>query len=182
MPENFDHHSWFYSKYLKFRRSYEKIWKPYLEHDIAKESCSSKKHLFKWKPRVAIIVTLLQIFSAKKCWPVKFQFLQGNWNCYLKQALVRLKIMIFYNFFFVTNNIGSETSQRLPNESPPQKIFQLALNLFILIDSAIICIYLRNTQLTISLKINAASLIRNTLAITLTNLLKQDLTFPSNTF
>ena len=62
--------------------------------------------------------------------------------------------MSFYNFFFVTNNIGSETSQRLPNESPPQKLFQLALDLFILMDSAIICIYLRNTQLTISLKIN----------------------------
>ena len=90
--------------------------------------------------------------------------------------------MSFYNFFFMTNNIGSEASQRLPNESPPQKIFQLALNLFILMDSAIICIYLRNTQLTISLKINAASMIRNTLGITLTNLLKQDLTFPSNTF
>ena len=44
------------------------------------------------------------------------------------------------------------------------------------------CIYFRNTELTISLKINAVSLIRNTLAIILTNLLKQDLTFSSNTF
>ena len=35
MPENFDHSIWFYKKYLKFRRSYETIWKPYLEHDIA---------------------------------------------------------------------------------------------------------------------------------------------------
>ena len=35
MPENFDHHSWFYKKYLKFRRSYETIWQPYLEHDVA---------------------------------------------------------------------------------------------------------------------------------------------------
>ena len=35
MPENFDHHSWFYRKYLEFRRSYETIWKRYLEHDIA---------------------------------------------------------------------------------------------------------------------------------------------------
>ena len=35
IPENFDHHSWFYRKYLKFWRSYETIWKPYLEHDIA---------------------------------------------------------------------------------------------------------------------------------------------------
>ena len=34
MPENFDHRSWFYKKYLKFRRSYETIRKPYLEHDI----------------------------------------------------------------------------------------------------------------------------------------------------
>ena len=35
IPEHFDHHSWFYRKYLKFWRSYETIWKPYLEHDIA---------------------------------------------------------------------------------------------------------------------------------------------------
>ena len=35
MPENLDHHSLFYKKYLKVRRSYETIWKPYLEHDIA---------------------------------------------------------------------------------------------------------------------------------------------------
>ena len=36
--ENFDHHIWFYRKYLIFRRSYETIWKPYLEYDIAQES------------------------------------------------------------------------------------------------------------------------------------------------
>ena len=35
MPENCDHHSWFYRKCLKFWRSYETIWKPYLEHDVA---------------------------------------------------------------------------------------------------------------------------------------------------
>ena len=35
MPGNFDHHSWFYRKYLEFWCSYEAIWKPYLEHDIA---------------------------------------------------------------------------------------------------------------------------------------------------
>ena len=49
-------------------------------------------------------------------------------------------------------------------------------------DSAIICIHLRNTQPPISLKINAASLTRNTLVIILTNLLKHDLTVSSNTF
>ena len=47
MPENFDHHSWFYKKYLKFRRSCETIRKPYLEHDIVKESCVPEKYLFK---------------------------------------------------------------------------------------------------------------------------------------
>ena len=35
MSENFDHHSGFYSEYLEFPSSYETIWKPYLEHDIA---------------------------------------------------------------------------------------------------------------------------------------------------
>ena len=89
--------------------------------------------------------------------------------------------MSFYNFFFVANRNGSETSQKLPNESPPQKLFQLARDLLILMEYVIICLHLRNT-LPISLKINAASLIRNTLAITLTNLLKQDLTFSPNTF
>ena len=90
--------------------------------------------------------------------------------------------MSFYNFFFVTNCIGSETSQKLQNESPPQKIFQPARDLFILMDSTIIWFYFRNTKPPMSLKINAASLIRNTLVIILTNLLKQDLIFSSNTF
>ena len=49
-------------------------------------------------------------------------------------------------------------------------------------DSAIICIYLRNSQPPISLKITATSLIRNTLVITLTNLLKLKLSFSPNIF
>ena len=101
--------------------------------------------------------------------------------CYLKQAFFRLKNMSFYNFFFVASRIGSDTPQKLPNESPSQTLFQLARDLFISMDSAIICIHLRKTQPPISLKINAASLIRNTLAIILINLLKQGLTFSSNT-
>ena len=51
-----------------------------------------------------------------------------------------------------------------------------------LMDSAIICCHFRNSQLPISLKITAASPIRNTLAITLKFLLKKDLTFSSNIF
>ena len=89
--------------------------------------------------------------------------------------------MIFYNFFFVADHIDSETSKKLPNESPPQKPFQLTRDLLTLMDSAVICMHLRNTQPPISLKINAASMIRNKLAIILTNFLKQDLTFSSNT-
>ena len=50
--------------------------------------------------------------------------------------------MSFYNFFFVANGIGSETSQKLPNESPPQKPFQLARDLSILKD----CNYLHSFQ------------------------------------
>ena len=65
-------------------------------------------------------------------------------TCYFKQALFRLKIMSFYNFFFVDNRIGSETSQKLPNENQPHKLFQLARDLFILMESAIICIHFRN--------------------------------------
>ena len=82
----------------------------------------------------------------------------------------------------MVNRIGSETSQKIPNENASQKPFQLARVLFILMDSAVICIYFRNTQPPISLKINAAFVIRNTLVIILTNLLKQDLTFSSNAF
>ena len=52
----------------------------------------------------------------------------------LKASVVYAKIMSFYNFFFVANRIGLETSQKLPNESPPQ-LFQLAPDLFILTDS-----------------------------------------------
>ena len=47
MPENFDYYSRFYGKYLEFQRSYKAIWKPYLERDIAQESCFPEKYLFK---------------------------------------------------------------------------------------------------------------------------------------
>ena len=57
----------------------------------------------------------------------------------------------------------------------------LVRDLFILMDSAIIWIYFRNSQPPISLTA-AASLFRDTLAITLTDLLKQNLTFSSNNF
>ena len=90
--------------------------------------------------------------------------------------------MCFYNFFFVANRIGSETSQKLPNEIPLQNPFQLARDLFILMESAIICIHFRITKPQISFKINAASLIRSTFTIISTNLLKQDLNSSSNTF
>ena len=70
-----------------------------------------------------------------------------------------------------------EISQTSELKSPPHNFFQLARDLFILMDSAIICIHFRNSQPPISLKITAASLIRKTLVIILTNLLKQDLTF-----
>ena len=49
-------------------------------------------------------------------------------------------------------------------------------------DSAIICLYFRKIHPEISLNITAASLIRNTLAITLTDLLKKDLNFTLNIF
>ena len=51
-----------------------------------------------------------------------------------------------------------------------------------LMDSAIICLHFRKIHPQISLKITAVSLIRNTLAITLTDLLKKYLTFLSNIF
>ena len=54
-----------------------------------------------------------------------------------------------------------------------------------MVDSAIICFHFRKIHLPISLKITAFSLIRNGLAITLitlTDLLKNDLTFLSNIF
>ena len=119
------------------------------------------------------IMTSLISFSSK------YTFLP---NLLLKAGVVQAKNYEFLHFFFGANRIGSETSQKLPNESPIQKLFQLACDLFILMDSAIICIYFRNTQLAISFKMNAASLIRNMLAIILRNLLKQYLTFSSNTF
>ena len=57
----------------------------------------------------------------------------------------------------------------------------LARDLFIFMNPATIWIYFRNSQPLISLAA-AASLFRNILAITLTNLLKQNLTFSSNVF
>ena len=95
----------------------------------------------------------------------------------LNQTLFSIKNLSFYIFFFLANRTGSETSQKLLNQSPPQKMFQLARYLFILMSSAIICIHIGNSQLPISLKITTASLIRNTLAIILTNSLKQGLNF-----
>ena len=41
----------------------------------------------------------------------------------LNQALFRIKILSFYIFFFLANRTGSETSQKIPNQSPPQKCF-----------------------------------------------------------
>ena len=38
-----------------------------------------------------------------------------SFNLLLKAALLRLKIMSFYNFFFVANGISLETSHKLPN-------------------------------------------------------------------
>ena len=57
----------------------------------------------------------------------------------------------------------------------------LAHDLFILMDSAIIWIYFRNNQPSISLTA-AASLFKDTLVITLTSSLKQDLNFSSKIF
>ena len=57
----------------------------------------------------------------------------------------------------------------------------LTRDLFILMDSAITWIYFKNSQPTISLTA-AASLFRATLAITVTNLMKQDLNFSSDIF
>ena len=51
-----------------------------------------------------------------------------------------------------------------------------------LMDSAIICFHFRKIHRPVLLKITAVSLIRNTLAITLTDLLKKDLTFTSISF
>ena len=51
-----------------------------------------------------------------------------------------------------------------------------------LMDSAISCFHFRKIHPPISLKITIISQIRNTLAITLTDLLKKDLNFTSNIF
>ena len=51
-------------------------------------------------------------------------------NLLLRASVVYAKVMSFYIFFFVANCIGSETSQKLPNESPPQKLFQLVFYSF----------------------------------------------------
>ena len=56
-------------------------------------------------------------------------------------------------------------------------MFQLARDLFMLMDLAILCFHFRKLHPPIFLKIIALFLIRNTLAITLTDLLKKDLTF-----
>ena len=55
-------------------------------------------------------------------------------------------------------------------------------DLFILMDYKIVCINFRSSQPAVSLKRTAASLIRETLAITPTNVLKQDLIYYLNTF
>ena len=67
-------------------------------------------------------------------------------NLLLKASAVWAKNYEFLPFFFVANRIGSETSHKLLNQSLSQKLFQLAGDLFILMDSAIICIHFRNTQ------------------------------------
>ena len=48
--------------------------------------------------------------------------------------LLKASVVYAKKFFFVAYRIGLETSQKLPNESPPQ-LFQPAPDLFILTDS-----------------------------------------------
>ena len=112
--------------------------------------------------------------------------------CWLKCVLLRLKIIFSFQYFFLTpDRIRSETlnivflfseTYRLPNSSPPQKVSEAVHDLFILMDSVITNIHYRCKQPPLSLIMpNVIYLIREMFAITLRNLLKQDLTHTSNT-
>ena len=99
-------------------------------------------------------------------------------NIYMKEShwlyFLQIYIVSFYNFFLWPT---VSVQRHLTNT------YQLARDMFIFMDSAIICIHFINIQLPISSKITAAFLIiRNTVVITLTNLLKKDMTFSSKTF
>ena len=83
----------------------------------------------------------------------------------LKASAVEAQNYKFLHFFLLGQLYWLRDISETSEKSPPQKLFQLACDLLILMDSAIICIHFRNTQLTISLKVNATSLIKNTLAI-----------------
>ena len=92
------------------------------------------------RPRV------LQISSTKKVDQLNFIFFKEyfSFNLLLKASVVQAK------------NQSSEISHKLPNLCPPQKIFHLARDLFILIDSVIICSHFENSQPPSSSKTTAA--------------------------
>ena len=146
-----------------------------------------------WKYWVEISHTLMEIslnlkgftdFSYKEMFTSLISFSPRNTfslNLLLKQALFKLKVMSFYNFFLCGQLYRfREISQTSKLKSTAETS---ASTWCIHFDG--LCNYLLSFQkqpATISLKITAASLIRNTLSIISTNLLKQDLNFSSNTY
>ena len=96
-----------------------------------------------------------------------FNFFQGipfHSTCYLKRALFTLN---FVRFFLC---------------GQPYRFRDTSETSDLVSTTAIICFHFRKIHPPISLKITAVSMIRNTLAITLTDLVKKDLTFTSNIF
>ena len=77
-------------------------------------------------------------------------------NLLLKGSVASTKNFEFLQFFL-------RRPTGLVQRHPTNFLFQLARDLFILMNSEIICIHFRNSQLLISFKITPASLIRNTL-------------------
>ena len=94
--------------------------------------------------------------------------------------------MSFQDFFicgqhYWFRDINTLDLTNLTNSNQQQKMSELARDLFILMDPVIICIHFGSNQPPVSLKITTAtSLLKETLAITPTNLLKQDFTYSSN--
>ena len=133
MPENFNHHSSFFRKYLKSQHSYETIWKPYLEHDkivsLNNIYINESHWLYTWqiytvsKSGVEISHRVMEIFSVLK--RLEWQF---DPSCgFFENAPAKEIVNSWFFVTFTISQIIPENFIEIPQVT--QKIWRLSLTI-----------------------------------------------------
>ena len=105
--------------------------------------------------------------------------------CYISIILVSILVLYYYYYeFWIFTFFSSLPTVFIGSDISQTSELKFITKAFSASYFDGLCSYLHSSQKhpAVSLKINAVSLIRNTLAVIITNLLKQGLTFSSNTF